>query len=135
MERGATQGMMVTLVVAIVVASVVAAGVSYLMTPRAAARTPQTVEVYMIAGDFGADTFLPGSLTAYRGDTLRIHITNTEDEDHDFTIAEFGVDTEIRPGVGNVTNVPDFVVSQVGTFAYRCNYHQPEMTGWLTVIG
>jgi len=126
--------MAVSLVAAIVVAAIVAAGISYALAPRPAARTPQTVDVYMIAGDFGADTFLPGTLTAYKGDTLRIHITNTENETHDFMIDEFGVDTEIQDVAGSVTNVPAFVVDKVGTFAYRCMYHQPEMTGWLTVI-
>lgn len=126
--------MAVSLVVAIVVSAIVAAGISYALAPRPAARTPQTVDVYMIAGDFGADTFLPGTLTAYKGDTLRIHITNTEDEDHDFMIDEFGVDTEITNVTGSVTNVPAFVVDRAGTFAYRCMYHQPEMTGWLTVV-
>lgn len=127
--------MAVTLVVAIVAAAVVAAGISYAMAPRPAARTAQVVEVYMIAGDFGNDTFLPGTLTAYRGDTLRIHIMNTEEtEEHDFMIDEFGVDTEIPAGAGIWTDVPDFVVDQAGTFAYRCMFHQPQMTGWLTVL-
>ena len=75
-------GMGVSLIVAIVVAAIVAAGVSYVMTPKA--RAAQTIEVYMIAGDFGFDAFLPGSFTASKGDTLNIHIVNTEDELHDF---------------------------------------------------
>ena len=28
-----------------------------------------------------------------------------------------------------------FVASASGTFAYRCTYHQPTMTGYLVVLG
>jgi len=132
-ERGTSRGMAVTLVIAIVVAALVAVGVSYAMAPRPAAHTPQTIEVYMIAGDFGYDTFLPGSLVAGLGDTLVLHIVNTEDEAHDFHINAFNVHEDITPLTGSVTNVT-FVASQTGTFANVCQIHTPEMRGYLTVL-
>jgi len=88
----------------------------------------------MIAGDFGFDAFLPGSFTASKGDTLNIHIVNTEDELHDFRIDAFGVAKDLIATTGSVTNVT-FVASQSGTFAYYCAYHTPEMRGYLTVLG
>jgi plastocyanin len=125
--------MAVTLVIAIIVAALVAEGVSYAMAPRPAAHTPQTIEVYMIAGDFGYDMFVPGSLVTGLGDTLVLHIVNTEDEAHDIHINAFNVHEDITPLTGSVTNVT-FVASQTGTFAYVCEIHAPEMRGYLTVL-
>lgn len=122
----------VSLIVAIVAAAIVAAGVSYAMAPRPAARTPQTLDVYMIAGDFGFDAFLPGTLTVWKGDTVRVHIVNTENETHDFHIDELNVHATIPDVAGQVTDVT-IVASVAGTFVYYCAIHAPEMRGYLTV--
>lgn len=81
------------------------------------------------------DTFTPDTLVVNRGDTVVLHVHNTEDGDehHTFTMAApYAVDRDIAPGeVANIT----FVADHAGIFAYTCGYHQPTMTGQLVVLG
>ncbi len=86
------------------------------------------------------DIFSPDRITVNRGDTLVIHYVNIEDvpESHTFTM---GISiapgpykiNEVVPQGKNVTIT--FIANIPGVFAYVCTFHQPTMTGYLTVLG
>jgi len=80
------------------------------------------------------DYFAPDRITVNRGDTVKIHFFNTEEEpeDHTFTMeAPYAMDHIVQYGqTENFT----FAAGTPGIFPYRCLYHQPSMTGWLVVL-
>ncbi len=82
------------------------------------------------------DTFSPDHLTANRGDTIVIHYINIEEsggDPHSFTMnAPYTIDHVVPPG--NRTTIT-FTANLPGVFVYYCRFHQPTMTGYLTVLG
>jgi len=80
------------------------------------------------------DYFAPDRMTVNQGDTVTIHFfnTETEPEDHTFTMAAPYEMNHVVPY--NSTVSFNFPASTPGIFAYRCVYHQPTMTGWLVVL-
>lgn len=142
-ERAPSGGRM--LLIAVVVSALVGAGTGFtagfLARPQP---TPQVREfwVFSVVLPFNDtmvglshDYFAPDRIVVNRGDTVTIHFYNTEDapERHTFTMdAPYSVNKDLAMGEEADIN---FVASMVGTFAYRCTYHQPTMTGYLVVLG
>ncbi len=105
---------------------------------------PQTRVFYLFNGSlpfnqtvFGIphDTFTPDRMTVNRGDTLEIHYINIEDtpEKHSFTMdAPYSTNYIVDQGK-NVTIT--FKADLPGVFRYYCIFHQPTMTGYLTILG
>jgi len=106
------------------------------------------------------DIFVPDRITVNKGDSVLIHYVNIEDvaENHNFHMdAPYSFDAivyanaSINSGKGEVVNTFSrvnqvvleqgqnatitFTASWAGVFPYRCDYHQPTMTGYLVVIG
>lgn len=105
------------------------------------AATTRSFEVFSTVLPFDEDTvgvphdaFVPSSMTVYKGDTVTIRFYNTEDveEDHAFELVPYVARATVPAGT---TFEKTFVADQAGTFAYKCDLHQPTMTGYLTVIG
>jgi hypothetical protein len=79
------------------------------------------------------DYFAPDTIGVCKGDTLQIHFFNTEEEpeDHTFTMEAPYAMNHVLPA--DTTTDFNFTATAAGSFAYRCVYHQPTMTGWLSV--
>ena len=79
------------------------------------------------------DYFAPDTMSVCKGDKLQIHFFNTEEdpEDHTFTMAAPYEMDHVLPH--DTTTDFNITATTTGSFAYRCTYHQPTMTGWLTV--
>lgn len=77
-------------------------------------------------------SFEPSSLTAYRGDTLRLALVNPEDDLHTFVLDGHGLVQ--MPGQSTV--IDTVVASRVGLFRYLCAIpaHSPFMYGQLVVL-
>ncbi len=110
---------------------------------------PQTRVIYLFNNSldfnetiFGIshDVFTPDRITVNRGDTLVIRYANIEKEpeSHTFTMGipiapgPYKIN-EVVPAGHNVTVT--FTANIPGVFAYVCTFHQPTMTGYLTVLG
>ena len=137
--------MLVTAVIVSALVGAIAGFVAgYVANPAPAGPTPTTREywVYTVVLGFNDtlvnqphDGFYPDSLTANKGDTVRIHFFNTEDEAerHTFTI---GAPYNINQDINWQTNVTfEFTASTAGMFTYLCSFHQPTMRGTLVVLG
>jgi len=141
-----------TLVIAIVVAALVGAVAGYAAgyLSRAPPSPPRTLQpaqarefwVFTVVLPFNDSTpgfpshdyFAPDRMTVNLGDNVTIHFFNTEaePEDHTFTMDAPYAMNHVLP-YGNTTTF-SFVANTPGIFAYRCEYHQPTMTGWLVVL-
>jgi cytochrome c oxidase subunit 2 len=77
--------------------------------------------------------FSPAEITVKKGEPVVLEI-NSEDVKHGFTLPDFGVRTDIKPGtVNRVTFTPD----KVGSFTFACDVFcgagHEEMSGTLNV--
>ncbi len=108
-------------------------------------------------GNLSHDTFSPDRITVNKGDKVIIYYRNIEDtkEDHTFNMdAPYTFDAVIHAGQTeafpvaatmkgtngitlhvNQTATITFTASWAGVFPYRCEIHQPTMTGYLVVLG
>ena len=79
------------------------------------------------------DHFTPHSLIVNQGDTVLIHIYNTENEPehHNFVMTAYGINVDLAQGENKDVT---FVATQAGIFAFYCSYHQPTMRGQLIVL-
>ncbi len=73
--------------------------------------------------------FLPSEIRVNRGDKVKFTVTS-EDIDHGFAIAEFGIKEKIE---GGETKTIEFVADKQGTFIYFCSV--PCGTGHIKMKG
>ncbi len=73
-------------------------------------------EFAMTAKKFSFD---PSEITVNKGDKVILHVTST-DVNHGFSISEFGINEELKPGK---TVDIEFVASKAGTFTYSCSVY------------
>src|SRR6266566_2273798 len=137
-----------TLLISIVVSAIIGAaagfGAGYLAGTKPTTHTPQSREFWVFTvvlpfndsapGLPSHDYFAPDRMTVNLGDNVTVHFfnTETEPEDHTFTMDAPYAMNHVLP-YGNTTTF-SFVANTPGIFAYRCEYHQPTMTGWLVVL-
>ena len=93
-----------------------------------------TVEVWMTAT---RSHFTPDILRVKEGDTVKLHITNTEqtrDATHGFAIANYNIQASLDPGE---TSSFEFVANKPGAWNFYCTEFcsalHLEMAGWLLV--
>ncbi|MEK7613663.1 MAG: cupredoxin domain-containing protein [Patescibacteria group bacterium] len=89
--------------------------------------------VNLINVEGGKFYFKPNTITAKKGETVRITFKNV-DGLHDFVIDEFNVKTKQLQG--GTEETVEFVADKVGTFEYYCSvgtHRQMGMVGTLTV--
>ena len=74
----------------------------------------------------------PAVLVAFKGDTIRLEVTNLRGSTHSFILKEFLVDTEsLEPRGG--TKTVKFTVDKAGIFQFICGLeYEDEETGELT---
>jgi plastocyanin len=80
-------------------------------------------------------SFSPSTLSATAGTQVSITLKNTGTVEHDFSIAELKVDTEVEKGA---TKTVTFTPTAGGpsTLTFFCKYHKSKgMTGTITVSG
>ncbi len=61
----------------------------------------------------------PNVLVAYKGDTIRLEVTNPRGSTHSFVLEEFLVDTELLKARGGTKTV-EFTVDKAGIFQFEC---------------
>lgn len=151
-----------TLLLIIIVSGLVGAGsgvaATYLAGERHPIAAPQTREfsLFTDALNFNEsilgiphDTFNPHQISVNLGDIVIIHYHNLEDkpEDHTFMMLNTPFWTQSSVTVqgarwnnGNIivhqnqnVNIT-FTANQPGVFTYLCTFHQPTMTGYLSVL-
>lgn len=91
--------------------------------------TGKTVTVAMEAGNY---YFSPKTITAKKGDTIKITLTG-KGMLHDFTLDEFNVSSSVEPGK---TTTIEFTVDKAGSFEFYCSigsHRQRGQVGTLTV--
>ncbi len=87
-------------------------------------------EEEVLTGEF--HRWEPAVLVAFKGDTIRLTVTNPRGSNHSFTLAEFLVDTgSLKPRGG--TKTVEFTVDKAGIFQFACGLqYEDEDTGKLT---
>jgi plastocyanin len=81
------------------------------------------------------DVFSVSQIVVNKGDTVRIHLYNTEAEPEDHTfVMDSPYAMRYTLHQGDKADIV-FAAGTAGTFAYKCDLHQPTMTGYLTVLG
>jgi hypothetical protein len=138
----------VGLVIAAIVGAIAGFAGGYLARPSASA--PQTRVFYLFSGVMGApfdedavglfpDIWIPDNIVVNRGDTITIHVYNTENatevptEHHTFTMgAPYARNDDLDAGE---TMTITIVANNAGIFQWQCTFHPPTMVGWLIVLG
>lgn len=79
--------------------------------------------------------YVPSTLVAYVGDTLRLAIANPEDDAHTFVIDDPVERTGVALAPQTTTNVT-IIARAPGIYAFRCTVpgHQPFMAGQFIVL-
>lgn len=79
--------------------------------------------------------YAPSNLVVYVGDTLRIAITNPEDDAHTFVVDDPAERTAVALAPQTTTNVT-IIAHAPGIYSFRCTVpaHQPFMVGQLIVL-
>ena len=97
-------------------------------------RNGNVVDVYMTAI---RSHFTPDIIRVNKGDTVRLHITNTEtteDATHGFAVPSYNINASLD--AGEVANI-EFEATRTGSFAFYCTEFcsalHLEMQGWLLV--
>jgi len=94
-----------------------------------AARTSEKV-IHLKAKKFA---FTPAEITVKKGEPVALEI-NSEDVKHGFTLPDFGVRVDVKPGQVNVVR---FTPDKAGQFTFACDVFcgsgHEEMSGTLTV--
>jgi plastocyanin len=134
-----------SVLLAAIVGSVTGLGASYLAHPSP---TPQTRNIYLFAVDqnfnssltkgLSSDYIYSSSLIAVnKGDTVTIHFYNPTDKSHSFTIgAPYTNDIVIQAQSSTIQNANiTITTSQLGSFAFHCKFHPPQMAGTILVQG
>jgi plastocyanin len=77
--------------------------------------------------------FYPSTLVVYQGDTVDLTLVNPQDDPHTFTIADLGVNVEMK---GQSTTRASFVARTPGIYQFVCaeSEHAPYMWGELVVL-
>jgi len=75
--------------------------------------------------------FVPSTITAVAGDTLRLTFVNPEDDAHSFVLPDFAV-----PLPGGTTTMATYVTKAAGIYPITCAIasHLPMMAGQLVVL-
>jgi plastocyanin len=72
------------------------------------------------------NAFQPESIAVEQGDT--VVFVNNGDNRHNVNIPELGVDEDVESGAQ-----VSFEITETGTFDLACSYHEPAMSGQITV--
>jgi plastocyanin len=77
--------------------------------------------------------FYPSTLTVYAGDTLKITVTNPQDDAHTFTIPDLQANLTLP---GQTTKTITVHATKAGIYKFLCEVgdHQPYMWGQLVVL-
>jgi cytochrome c oxidase subunit II len=78
--------------------------------------------------------FVPGEITLKKGEPVALEI-KSEDVKHGFSLPDFNIRVEIKPGQASVVR---FTPDKAGQFTFACNVFcgsgHEEMSGTLTVV-
>ncbi|HEY9231129.1 MAG TPA: cupredoxin domain-containing protein [Blastocatellia bacterium] len=116
--------------VALLLIVLAAMGAAIRLAIVASARPAERV-IHIIAKKF---EFVPGEITVKKGEMVTIEI-KSEDVKHGFSLPDFNIRTEIKPGQASVVH---FTPDKSGQFTFACNVFcgsgHEDMSGTLTVI-
>jgi plastocyanin len=74
-------------------------------------------------------SFTPSAVELKAGDKVTFSVTNGDTVEHNLTIEDLKVDTDVEAGkTATVSATP-----KAGTYQYHCEYHPQKMTGTITV--
>lgn len=85
----------------------------------------------MFNDKYARKAIMPGTSVAVEGENVTIHLKNTSDMKHDFTIDAFGISGDHKAGTTDTVN---FTADKPGIYRYYCDVHPPWMTGQLLVL-
>ena len=79
----------------------------------------------------GIKVWLPQSITAQEGDTVKLKLINKLDVEHGYKIEAFGIEEVVA---GQATKDVSFKATKKGIFPITCQLHPPHLSGQLVVL-
>ena len=105
---------------------VLVAGCATAMPPGEIAQTVVNIETPQ-----GVKIWEPASVTARKGDTIRLKLINRHADEHGYEIAAYAI-KEVVPGNG--TKDISFKADRAGIFPIKCQLHPAHVVGQLVVL-
>jgi len=79
----------------------------------------------------GVKIWVPESIFAKKGDTVKLKLINKLDAEHGFKIAAFGVEKVVKAQAAEDVS---FTADKAGVFPISCQLHPPHVAGQLVVL-
>jgi nitrosocyanin len=90
-----------------------------------------TLTVVNIESPQGVKIWVPESVFAKKGDTVKLHLINKLDAEHGYKIAAFGVEKVVKAQSAEDVS---FTADKAGVFPISCQLHPPHVSGQLVVL-
>lgn len=102
--------------------------------PRAAHAGEVAVTVVSVETPQGVKVWLPTSITAKKGDTVKIKLVNKLPNDHGYSIAAYNVGVVVPAEGPNGNAEVTFTADKAGVFPINCQLHPAHVAGQLVVL-
>ena len=79
----------------------------------------------------GVKIWVPESIFAKKGDTVKLRLINKLEAEHGFKIAAFGIESVVQ---GESAEKVSFTADKAGIFPISCQLHPPHVSGQLVVL-
>ena len=90
-----------------------------------------TLTVVNVETPQGVKVWLPESIFAKKGDTVKLKLINKLDAEHGFKIAAFGVEKVVAAQAAEDVT---FTADKAGIFPISCQLHPPHVSGQMVVL-
>ncbi len=104
------------------------------IAPRAAHAAEVAVTVVNVETAQGVKMWIPSTIVAKKGDTVKLKLVNKLSIDHGYQIRAFGVEKIVPPDGPNGTVDVSFTADKAGVFPIACHLHPAHVGGQLVVL-
>lgn len=104
------------------------------LPPRTAHAGEVAVTVVNVETPQGVKVWLPTSITAKKGDTVKLKLVNKLPNDHGYSIPGFNVGVVVPAEGPNGNAEVTFTADKAGVFPINCQLHPAHVAGQLVVL-
>jgi len=115
-------------------AALMVAGAMAGLAPRAAHAGEVNMTVVNVETPQGVKVWVPTSITAKKGDTVKLKLVNKLPNDHGYAIPAFNVGVVVPAEGPNGSAEVTFTADKAGIFPINCQLHPAHVAGQLVVL-
>ncbi|MFN7950085.1 MAG: cupredoxin domain-containing protein [bacterium] len=104
------------------------------IAPRPALAGEVSVTVVNVETAQGVKMWIPSTIVAKKGDTVKLKLVNKLSIDHGYQIPAYGVEKIVPPDGPNGTAEVSFTADKAGIFPIQCQLHPAHVGGQLVVL-